>query len=98
MRNFTRMLALLMLAVLLAACTPETPQTPVEADTTEAPKPEEMTTQAPTEAPTEEETIVEYVYKTVQNPIHNGGGDPWVVQHEGAYYYCFSAGNGIILL
>ena len=98
MNIFVRILSLLTLAacgLTLAACTPETPQTPVEADTTEAPKPEEMTTQAPTEAPTEEETIVEYVYKTVQNPIHNGGGDPWVVQHEGAYYYCFSAGNGV---
>jgi hypothetical protein len=95
MNIFVRILSLLTLAacgLTLAACTP---QTPTEADTTEALTTEEITTKELTEAPTEEETIVEYVYKTVQNPIHNGGGDPWVVQHEGAYYYCFSAGNGV---
>ena len=92
MKTFTRLLALLLPALMLAACTP---QTPAEADTTESPTTQEITTQTPTEAPTEEETTVEYVYKTVQNPIHNGGGDPWVTQLNGEYYYCYSSGNGV---
>lgn len=95
MNHYARLLALLVLVaacLALAACTPETPS---EADTTEAPTTQEITTEILTEAPTEEETTVEYVYKSVQNPIHDGGGDPWVTQHDGKYYYCFSLGNGV---
>ncbi len=29
------------------------------------------------------------------NPICANGNDPWVVQHEGFYYYCYSGGGGI---
>lgn len=31
----------------------------------------------------------------IRNPIRNLGADPWVVLHEGRYYYCCSMGNGI---
>lgn len=27
-------------------------------------------------------------------PLH-GGADPWYLEHEGVYYYCHSAGNGV---
>lgn len=48
-----------------------------------------------TEADTEGEAATGTVYETVRNPIHNGGGDPWVVAWEGSYYYCYSTGNGV---
>ncbi len=33
---------------------------------------------------------------TVENPIITGGGaDPWVVKHNGMYYYCWSRNNGV---
>ena len=35
------------------------------------------------------------IYKTVRNPVCLTGNDPWVVEHEGKYYYCYSAGNGV---
>ncbi len=54
------------------------------ADTTAAET--DPTTEAPTE--TEEETVV--TYKTVQNPVVSSANDPWVVEHEGHYYYCRS--------
>ena len=67
------------------------------AEPTEAPTaaPTEAPTEEPTQAPTEEETTVNEIYMTVQNPIHDGGGDPWVVKHEGIYYYCYSTGRGV---
>ena len=97
------------LAVGLAACDtaepadtiPEDPSATVTAEPTEAlteiptEAPTEAPTEEPTEAPTEEETAVKVIYETVQNPIHDGGGDPWVVEREGSYYYCYSAGNGV---
>lgn len=66
-------------------------------DVTAAPTdpPTEAPTEAPTDTPTEEETTVNESYITVQNPIHDGGGDPWVVKHEGVYYYCYSTGRGV---
>ncbi len=52
----------------------------------------EALTEAPTEpetpAETEEETVV--TYKNLQNPIVSSANDPWVVEHEGRYYYCRS--------
>lgn len=42
-----------------------------------------------------EENEMKVIYETVQNPIHDGGGDPWVWLHEGNYYYCYSRGNGV---
>lgn len=38
---------------------------------------------------------MEFEYKTVSNPVFYTGGDPWVIEHEGQYYYCFSNGNGV---
>lgn len=29
------------------------------------------------------------------NPLLSAGADPWVVQHDGLYYYCFSKDGGI---
>jgi GH43 family beta-xylosidase len=80
----------------------ETPASPEE--TTEAPTEAPTTppdTEPPTEAVTEQETFLpddpnaDYVYIKVQNPIHEGGCDPWVYLHEGSYYYCYSRGRGI---
>ena len=80
----------------------ETPASPEE--TTEAPTEAPTTppvTEPPTEAVTEQETFLpddpnaDYVYIKVQNPIHQGGSDPWVYLHEGSYYYCYSRGRGI---
>lgn len=34
-------------------------------------------------------------YETVQNPIYPTGNDPWVIEHGGKYYYCFSRNNGV---
>ena len=57
----------------------------------------EVSTEAVTEAPTEteaiteEETTMKVIYETVQNPVAPSGADPWIVQHEGKYYYCYSS-------
>ena len=73
----------------------------VTAESTEAPTAQatEPLTEAPTErhteSTTEEETTVKETHQAVQNPIHDGGGDPWVVEHEGTYYYCYSTGRGV---
>lgn len=71
---------------------------------TDAPS-EPFATEAPTEPATEpvtESMIVipddpdaNHVLLRVQNPIHDGGSDPWVILHEGSYYYCYSRGRGI---
>ncbi len=49
----------------------------------------------PTEETAEKELVVSIVSKATQNPIHYNGADPWVVEHEGTYYYCYSSGNGV---
>ncbi len=99
------LLAGLCLASTVTACTPNTPPAETSAPTEEitiattdpivTDKATEAVTEAPTEPVTEEETTVGTIYKTVQNPIHDGGGDPWVIEREGTYYYCFSRGNGV---
>ena len=98
MNRYARLLSLLLLGAMtatLAACTPKTPdKEPLTDAATQAPA-TEQTTAPETENTTEEETDVSITYKPVQNPIHDGGGDPWVVEHDGAYYYCYSAGNGV---
>lgn len=53
--------------------------------------PTETPTEAPTEPVTEEETTVNVIYETVQNPVYPKGNDPWVVEHEGKYYYCYAS-------
>ena len=93
------------LTVGLAACdraepadtTSEDPSATVTVASTEplTDAPADSPTEEPTEAPTEEETAMNVIYEAVQNPIHDGGGDPWVVEREGSYYYCYSAGNGV---
>lgn len=99
------LLAGLCLATTATACQPNTPPAETEKQT-EAPTVSiteplvtdaetASSTEAPTEPITEEETTVGTIYETVQNPIHNAGGDPWVIAHEGKYYYCFSRGNGV---
>ncbi len=42
----------------------------------------------PAESDAEEETAVHYV--SVKNPVVSTAADPWVVEHEGRYYYCRS--------
>jgi GH43 family beta-xylosidase len=32
---------------------------------------------------------------TFVNPVAANGADPWVIQHDGSYYYCRSRGGGI---
>lgn len=54
----------------------------------------EALTEVDTEANTEEITM-DVIYETVQNPIHDGGADPWVVAWKNSYYYCYSTGNGV---
>ncbi|WP_266367455.1 glycoside hydrolase family 43 protein [Tellurirhabdus rosea] len=34
---------------------------------------------------------------TFLNPLLNSGPDPWVVRHDGWYYYCHTVGNGVRL-
>jgi len=34
------------------------------------------------------------VKSTFKNPVFNGA-DPWLVEKDGHYYYCFSSKNGI---
>ena len=29
------------------------------------------------------------------NPIAENGNDPWIIYHEGMYYYCYSGGGGV---
>ncbi len=100
-----KMLPILLLVLCLAtpiACTSEDAPgslTAEETDSTVDRSTEALTealTDAPTEAPTapetapetEEETVV--TYKTIQNPIVSSASDPWVIEHEGHYYYCRS--------
>lgn len=78
-----------------APASPEETPAPTEAPTNPP------VTEPPTEEVTEQETFLpddpnaDYVYVKVQNPIHQGGCDPWVYLHEGSYYYCYSRGRGI---
>lgn len=46
---------------------------------------------------TTEDTGPKPVYQTVQNPVCPTGNDPWVVEHNGSYYYCYSGGNGVFV-
>lgn len=39
--------------------------------------------------------IAKILCGTFQNPIIKSGADPWVIQHNGFYYYCFSGDGGI---
>ena len=39
----------------------------------------------------------EITTREVTNPINPGGNDPDVVYHDGYYYYCWSAGTGVMV-
>lgn len=103
MKRFFFFLLTGLLCVLLFACTGEgtTAKTTTKAPntSTEAPKTTVTTTEkAPstTTAPvTTAVTTTEgnVIYKTLQNPIYPTGNDPWVVEHNGKYYYCYSGGQ-----
>lgn len=41
---------------------------------------------------TAEPTVVN---KEITNPVHDGGGDPWIIRDGDAYYYCYSGGDGV---
>lgn len=85
------------LAEMPAETSPETATEALTDSVTEAAS--EAVTDIPveteTEAITEEDTAVQVNYEKIQNPIENTGSDPWVVEHEGSYYYCFARGNGV---
>ena len=102
MKKLLIALLLVLSCVLLFACVQSGPVTDTTAPSDESTSGATDTpTEAPTEAPTEQETFLpddpnaDYVYIKVQNPIHEGGCDPWVYLHEGSYYYCYSRGRGI---
>ena len=88
------LLLLAALTVTVACQESETTTTPIGETST---SPETTTTADATTTPdpitdVEESSVV---YKTVQNPVDATGNDPWVVSHEGKYYYCWSGGaNG----
>ncbi len=96
-RCFALILCVLMISAILAGCADKDPVLDEET-TTEAAMTDQSTAipiETTVEITTEEETTSEYMYKTVKNPIHDMGGDPWVVEHEGEYYYCFIGYNAI---
>ncbi len=81
-----------------SASVPETQIETMPTDTEPlAGTPVETALQAPPEtaADTEEETVVHY--ENIRNPVVAGANDPWVVEHEGHYYYCRSFGKGVIV-
>lgn len=39
----------------------------------------------------------EFSYYEVENPIIDGGSDPYVIEHDGTFYYCWSGGNGVMV-
>ena len=34
-------------------------------------------------------------YKLIKNPVTPTGGDPYVTELDGKYYYCYSGGNSV---
>jgi GH43 family beta-xylosidase len=34
---------------------------------------------------------------TFTNPLFTSGPDPWIIQHDGFYYYAYSSGGGLVL-
>lgn len=94
-------LAFLALALPLAACTqkqaPEQETTKAETESvSEAETLTETETKTETKTETEEETTVNVTYKPVQNPVYTAGADPWITEHNGEYYYCFSAWDNVV--
>ncbi|MFA7287981.1 MAG: GH92 family glycosyl hydrolase [Melioribacteraceae bacterium] len=40
---------------------------------------------------------INYSYGQISNPISPKGADPWVIQHDGFYYYCYSNDSTICI-
>lgn len=94
-------LAFLALALPLAACTQKQAfeQETTKAETESVSEAETLTetlTETETKTETEEETTVNVTYKPVQNPVYTAGADPWITEHNGEYYYCFSAWDNVV--
>ncbi|MBR2987892.1 MAG: glycoside hydrolase family 43 protein [Clostridia bacterium] len=101
MKKLLLILTLTALLTLLIACTgevttavtttdtPGTDTTPTENTTTEAAVKD--TTEITTAEITTEDSNV--LYKDLKNPIYPTGNDPWIVEHNGKYYYCYSGGQ-----
>ena len=71
------------------------PDTPPEEDRPAKPPAETSPeTEALTEVPAVE-TKPAFESVDVQNPVLDSGADPWVIEHEGHYYFCFAFFNGI---
>ena len=103
MKQLFLCLTVILPLLLFAACgNNETPVT-TEAGTLSAPPTTTAASVADTTVITSMETTIqtpetekpEAIYQTVQNPVYRTGNDPWVVEHNGKYYYCFSSGNGV---
>ena len=84
MKKLLFLTILLLASLLLVACGNH--ETTAEETTSEAP-----VTTAP--ITTEEDSNV--IYKTVKNPVASNANDPWIVSHEGKYYYCWSGNGGV---
>lgn len=101
MKKLSFFLTVTLLLLLLVACgSSETPVT-TEAGTTNphtsAETSADTTVNATMETTTQTPvtTLPPAIYETVKNPVYRTGNDPWVVEHNGKYYYCYSAGNGV---
>ena len=86
MKKILFILIMALLVILTVACT--------DADTTTKSTETTPAETTASETTTEEETSV--IYKTGKNPVDASGNDPWIVEHDGKYYYCWSGGaNGM---
>ena len=94
--------ALCALALLCSACTQQTPSTEQEAESaspsvTETEKSPSAIQSVPEpsspSASDNKENEEQEAYTGIVNPVVASGADPWVILHEGSYYYCFANGN-----
>ena len=105
LKTLMLLLSAFCLTAAMASCVPEAPSTETDCGNMTAPEATiditraetdpatEIVTESPaaTESITEKETTMNVIYETVQNPVAPAGADPWVIQHEGKYYYCYSS-------
>ncbi len=101
MKKLFGIIVIMLTIALISACgaseatttestTTESPSSTAQGTTSEVtttPAVTSTTAVSTTKAPT-------VVYEDVQNPVCSTGNDPWIVEHEGKYYYCFSRGDG----
>ena len=103
MKKLFFFLTVITLLLLFVACGNSETSVTTEVGETSTPLTTTAETSAVTTVITSMETTIkipetekpEAVYETVQNPVYKTGNDPWVVEHNGKYYYCFSSGNGV---